>query len=202
MAIVFDNLNFAAGEEVIITGMVDDATVTTIQYGGTDYPLADSTFSFNLGVIDAGSYEFVITMVDGVTPGEVVTETIVVAEPEELPTQLPELTEEELEDMAKTNDPTPDFVPDYIPYEETVTSNIEVTAGSVTGFWPIETTEQKFPTRRNIDVTHPDPTINGSDGLFNDLGRKADLLDEDSGSNRLTTRSASGSAIATTGFTL
>lgn len=206
MAIVFDNLNFAAGEEIVITGMVDDDTVTTVNYGGTDYPLTDSTFSFNLGVQDPGTYEFAITLVDGTTPGEVITENIVVASEESTEstesTELAELTEDELLDMAKANDPTPDFIADYVPFVVSDTDNIVVEAGSVTGFWPIETTEQKFPTRRNIDTTHPNPEVNGADGMFNGHGRQADLVDEDSNSERLVTRKAEGSAIATTGFTL
>lgn len=194
--IIFDKLTFASEEEVIIAGVVQDATVTKIGYGEVEYPLTDSAFSLNMGTLEAGEYGLSITLVDGDSAGQIVNETLTIY------TVPEELTEEQVLEMAEVGDPTPDFIPDYTPYTESNTESVVVNAGSVTGFWPIETTAQKFPERRNINVTHPDPEVNGSDGLFNSLGRQADLTDEASDSERLVTRSGGqGSAISTTGFT-
>jgi hypothetical protein len=199
--IAFDKLNFAAGEEVIITGTVDDATATGILYGESQerIELSNGEFILSLGTPDAGKdYEFSVTIADGDSVGEIITETITIEAAEVTEVTEPSDGSVDEEDMGvKLSDPSPDYIPDYKQFQPTDTDTIEDELGSRTGFVPIDvTSEEKYPARRNIQTTHP---VNG---LFGS-GDSTSLADEDSDADHLTTRNGgSGSPIATSGFTV
>jgi hypothetical protein len=211
--IVLNESSFNSGEDFVLAGIVTDdagelysASTLAVDYVGQEYTVdvKDGSFSIPLNAIDeAGAYSVDLTaVVDGVAEAEAVTVEFSVVDPSAGETPPEEvLTEEELAaQIDELNDPSPDFVADYVPYSETDTENLVANEGSFQGIGkPIETDKVRFPERRRIDVTHPNPEINGVIGLTG-YTKKTDMEDEASDSERHSVRGG-GSAMGATGFT-
>lgn len=213
MAIItLNESSFNSGEDFVLSGIVTDdagelytATTLAVDYVGQEYTVdvTDGSFSIDLNAItEAGLYSIDLTaVVDGVAEENATTVEFTIIDPETGTT--PEetvLSEEELAaQIDELNDPSPDFIPDYVPYTETDTDNVVSNEGSFQGIKPIETDDVRFPERRRIDITHPNPETNGVIGLTGYV-KETDMEDEASDSERHSVRGG-GSAMGSTGFT-
>ncbi len=220
MAITYDGLSFAQGEEVIIVGLVDNVGATDVAFNGKNYPITNGEFTINLGKnLAVGTYELSISVVGGEDDGTVLTNTLTITAP-----VVATMTEEEVIASVTKNDTIQDYIPDYQIGKESDTDNVEFYPGSTVGFKPLEhndkvTPEQlaidpsagyakKFPVRR-LMANEIRAEYFPYDGDFDPktitpfpLGRRADLLEDGKNAPEKTVRGgANSSPLPTTGFT-
>ena len=178
--IVITPTEFTVGNDIIINGIIDDSTVTLIDVNGSSVALTDGTFSLNLGQLDAQAYSLPITISDGDSVGETINIEFNVSaaqgpeetEPEETPPSQSVITDdgkytgvtehgsalEDQEFYGKIMEGfgSNKFVPDYIPNKKipVAVDKIKTTLGGDPLYVPIESLEQRFPLRRNLEDSH------------------------------------------------
>ena len=179
--IVITPTEFTVGNDIIINGIIDDSTVTLIDVNGSSVALTDGTFSLNLGQLDAQAYSLPITISDGDSVGETINIEFNVSaaaqgpeetEPEETPPSQSVITDdgkytgvtehgsalEDQEFYGKIMEGfgSNKFVPDYIPNKKipVAVDEIKTTLGGDPLYVPIESLEQRFPLRRNLEDSH------------------------------------------------
>ena len=178
--IVIEPTEFTVGNDIIINGIIDDSTDTLIDVNGSSVALTDGTFSLNLGQLDAQAYSLPITISDGDSVGETINIEFNVSaaqgpeetEPEETPPSQSVITDdgkytgvtehgsalEDQEFYGKIMEGfgSNKFVPDYIPNKKipVAVNKIKTTLGGDPLYVPIESLEQRFPLRRNLEDSH------------------------------------------------
>ena len=178
--IVITPTEFTVGNDIIINGIIDDSTVTLIDVNGSSVALTDGTFSLNLGQLAAQAYSLPITISDGDSVGETINIEFNVSaaqgpeetEPEETPPSQSVITDdgkytgvtehgsalEDQEFYGKIMEGfgSNKFVPDYIPNKKipVAVDKIKTTLGGDPLYVPIESLEQRFPLRRNLEDSH------------------------------------------------
>ena len=181
--IVITPTEFTVGNDVIINGIIDDESVSKIDVNGSVIDLTGSEFSLNLGQLTAQAYALPITILDGASAGETTEINFTVsAEPETgtggsaEPTTLEAGVSGVITDDGKYTGVTEHgaalegqefynkiiedfdsnkFIPDYIPNKKMPeVDSIKTTLGGDPLYVPIESLEQRFPLRRNLEDSH------------------------------------------------
>ena len=181
--IVITPTEFTVGNDVIINGIIDDETVSKIDVNGSVIDLTGSEFSLNLGQLTAQAYALPITILDGDSAGETTEINFTVsAEPEtggdgSTEPETPEtsassvitddgkytgvtehgaaLEGQEFYNKIMEDFDSNKFIPDYIPNKKMPeVDSIKTTLGGDPLYVPIESLEQRFPLRRNLEDSH------------------------------------------------
>lgn len=171
--IVITPTEFTVGNDVIINGIIDDESVSKIDVNGSVIDLTGSEFSLNLGQLAAQSYALPITILDGDSAGETTEINFTVsAEPTTPETPASSVITDDgkytgvtehgaaLEGQEFYNKIMEDFdsnkfIPDYIPNKKMPNvDSIKTTLGGDPLYVPIESLEQRFPLRRNLEDSH------------------------------------------------
>lgn len=171
--IVITPTEFTVGNDVIINGIIDDESVSKIDVNGSVIDLTGSEFSLNLGQLTAQSYALPITILDGDSAGETTEINFTVsAEPTTPETPASSVITDDgkytgvtehgaaLEGQEFYNKIMEDFdsnkfIPDYIPNKKMPeVDSIKTTLGGDPLYVPIESLEQRFPLRRNLEDSH------------------------------------------------
>lgn len=171
--IVITPTEFTVGNDVIINGIIDDESVSKIDVNGSVIDLTGSEFSLNLGQLTAQSYALPITILDGDSAGETTEINFTVsAEPTTPETPASNVITDDgkytgvtehgaaLEGQEFYNKIMEDFdsnkfIPDYIPNKKMPeVDSIKTTLGGDPLYVPIESLEQRFPLRRNLEDSH------------------------------------------------
>lgn len=181
--IVITPTEFTVGNDVIINGIIDDESVSKIDVNGSVIDLTGSEFSLNLGQLAAQAYALPITILDGDSAGETTEINFTVsAEPttggggSTEPTTLEAPASNVITDDGKYTGVTEHgaalegqefynkimedfdsnkFIPDYIPNKKMPeVDSIKTTLGGDPLYVPIESLEQRFPLRRNLEDSH------------------------------------------------
>lgn len=171
--IVITPTEFTVGNDVIINGIIDDESVSKIDVNGSVIDLTGSEFSLNLGQLTAQSYALPITILDGDSAGETTEINFTVsAEPTTPETPASSVITDDgkytgvtehgaaLEGQEFYNKIMEDFdsnkfIPDYIPNKKMPNvDSIKTTLGGDPLYVPIESLEQRFPLRRNLEDSH------------------------------------------------
>lgn len=171
--IVITPTEFTVGNDVIINGIIDDESVSKIDVNGSVIDLTGSEFSLNLGQLAAQSYALPITILDGDSAGETTEINFTVsAEPTTPETPASSVITDDgkytgvtehgaaLEGQEFYNKIMEDFdsnkfIPDYIPNKKMPeVDSIKTTLGGDPLYVPIESLEQRFPLRRNLEDSH------------------------------------------------
>ena len=216
--IVITPTEFTVGNDVIINGIIDDESVSKIDVNGSVIDLTGSEFSLNLGQLTAQAYALPITILDGDSAGETTEINFTVsAEPEtggdgstepEAPasnvitddgkyTGVTEhgaaLEGQEFYNKIMEDFDSNKFIPDYIPNKKMPeVDSIKTTLGGDPLYVPIESLEQRFPERRNLNDVHG--------ALFGDRYHP-DMVDKSEAPIKEVDRFTTAS-IGTSGFTL
>ena len=168
--IVITPTEFTVGNDVIINGIIDDESVSKIDVNGSVIDLTGSEFSLNLGQLTAQAYALPITILDGASAGETTEINFTVSAEPETPAsnvitddgKYTGVTEHgaALEGQEFYNKIIEDFdsnkfIPDYIPNKKMPeVDSIKTTLGGDPLYVPIESLEQRFPLRRNLEDSH------------------------------------------------
>lgn len=180
--IVITPTEFTVGNDVIINGIIDDESVSKIDVNGSVIDLTGSEFSLNLGQLTAQAYALPITILDGDSAGETTEINFTVSaepetgggstEPETLEASASNVITDDgkytgvtehgaaLEGQEFYNKIIEDFdsnkfIPDYIPNKKMPeVDSIKTTLGGDPLYVPIESLEQRFPLRRNLEDSH------------------------------------------------
>ena len=177
--IVITPTEFTVGNDVIINGIIDDESVSKIDVNGSVIDLTGSEFSLNLGQLTAQAYALPITILDGDSAGETTEINFTVsagvsvsATPETPETPASNVITDDgkytgvtehgaaLEGQEFYNKIMEDFdsnkfIPDYIPNKKMPeVDSIKTTLGGDPLYVPIESLEQRFPPRRNLEDSH------------------------------------------------
>lgn len=168
--IVITPTEFTVGNDVIINGIIDDESVSKIDVNGSVIDLTGSEFSLNLGQLTAQAYALPITILDGDSAGETTEINFTVSAEPEAPAssvitddgKYTGVTEHgaALEGQEFYNKIIEDFdsnkfIPDYIPNKKMPNvDSIKTTLGGDPLYVPIESLEQRFPLRRNLEDSH------------------------------------------------
>ena len=182
--IVIEPTEFTVGNDVIINGIIDDESVSKIDVNGSVIDLTGSEFSLNLGQLTAQAYALPITILDGDSAGETTEINFTVSaetpggetggstEPEAPETPASNVNTDDgkytgvtehgaaLEGQEFYNKIIEDFdsnkfIPDYIPNKKMPNvDSIKTTLGGDPLYVPIESLEQRFPLRRNLEDSH------------------------------------------------
>lgn len=182
--IVIEPTEFTVGNDVIINGIIDDESVSKIDVNGSVIDLTGSEFSLNLGQLTAQAYALPITILDGDSAGETTEINFTVSaetpggetggstEPEAPETPASNVNTDDgkytgvtehgaaLEGQEFYNKIIEDFdsnkfIPDYIPNKKMPeVDSIKTTLGGDPLYVPIESLEQRFPLRRNLEDSH------------------------------------------------
>ena len=168
--IVITPTEFTVGNDVIINGIIDDESVSKIDVNGSVIDLTGSEFSLNLGQLTAQAYALPITILDGDSAGETTEINFTVSAETETPAsnvntddgKYTGVTEHgaALEGQEFYNKIIEDFdsnkfIPDYIPNKKMPeVDSIKTTLGGDPLYVPIESLEQRFPLRRNLEDSH------------------------------------------------
>lgn len=171
--IVITPTEFTVGNDVIINGIIDDESVSKIDVNGSVIDLTGSEFSLNLGQLAAQAYALPITILDGDSAGETTEINFTVsAEPTTPETPASSVITDDgkytgvtehgaaLEGQEFYNKIMEDFdsnkfIPDYIPNKKMPeVDSIKTTLGGDPLYVPIESLEQRFPLRRNLEDSH------------------------------------------------
>lgn len=171
--IVITPTEFTVGNDVIINGIIDDESVSKIDVNGSVIDLTGSEFSLNLGQLAAQAYALPITILDGDSAGETTEINFTVsAEPTTPETPASSVITDDgkytgvtehgaaLEGQEFYNKIMEDFdsnkfIPDYIPNKKMPNvDSIKTTLGGDPLYVPIESLEQRFPLRRNLEDSH------------------------------------------------
>lgn len=161
--IVITPTEFTVGNDVIINGIIDDESVSKIDVNGSVIDLTGSEFSLNLGQLTAQSYALPITILDGDSAGETTEINFTVsAEPTTDDGKYTGVTEhgaalegQEFYNKIMEDFDSNKFIPDYIPNKKMPeVDSIKTTLGGDPLYVPIESLEQRFPLRRNLEDSH------------------------------------------------
>ena len=182
--IVITPTEFTVGNDVIINGIIDDESVSKIDVNGSVIDLTGSEFSLNLGQLTAQAYALPITILDGDSAGETTEINFTVSaetpggetggstEPETPEASASNVITDDgkytgvtehgaaLEGQEFYNKIIEDFdsnkfIPDYIPNKKMPeVDSIKTTLGGDPLYVPIESLEQRFPLRRNLEDSH------------------------------------------------
>lgn len=168
--IVITPTEFTVGNDVIINGIIDDESVSKIDVNGSVIDLTGSEFSLNLGQLTAQSYALPITILDGDSAGETTEINFTVSAETEAPassvitddgkyTGVTEhgaaLEGQEFYNKIMEDFDSNKFIPDYIPNKKMPeVDSIKTTLGGDPLYVPIESLEQRFPLRRNLEDSH------------------------------------------------
>ena len=168
--IVITPTEFTVGNDVIINGIIDDESVSKIDVNGSVIDLTGSEFSLNLGQLTAQSYALPITILDGDSAGETTEINFTVSAETEAPassvitddgkyTGVTEhgaaLEGQEFYNKIMEDFDSNKFIPDYIPNKKMPNvDSIKTTLGGDPLYVPIESLEQRFPLRRNLEDSH------------------------------------------------
>ena len=208
--IVITPTEFTVGNDVIINGIIDDESVSKIDVNGSVIDLTGSEFSLNLGQLTAQAYALPITILDGDSAGETTEINFTVsAEPTPETPASSVITDDgkytgvtehgaALEGQEFYNKIMEDFdsnkfIPDYIPNKKMPeVDSIKTTLGGDPLYVPIESIEQRFPPRRNLNDVHG--------ALFGDRYHP-DMVDKSEAPIKEVDRFTTAS-IGTSGFTL
>ena len=182
--IVITPTEFTVGNDVIINGIIDDESVSKIDVNGSVIDLTGSEFSLNLGQLTAQAYALPITILDGDSAGETTEINFTVSaetpggetggstEPETPEAGASNVITDDgkytgvtehgaaLEGQEFYNKIIEDFdsnkfIPDYIPNKKMPdVDSIKTTLGGDPLYVPIESLEQRFPLRRNLEDSH------------------------------------------------
>ena len=182
--IVITPTEFTVGNDVIINGIIDDESVSKIDVNGSVIDLTGSEFSLNLGQLTAQAYALPITILDGDSAGETteINFTVSAETPggetggstgpttPETPassvitddgkyTGVTEhgaaLEGQEFYNKIMEDFDSNKFIPDYIPNKKMPNvDSIKTTLGGDPLYVPIESLEQRFPLRRNLEDSH------------------------------------------------
>ena len=168
--IVITPTEFTVGNDVIINGIIDDESVSKIDVNGSVIDLTGSEFSLNLGQLTAQSYALPITILDGDSAGETTEINFTVSAETETPassvitddgkyTGVTEhgaaLEGQEFYNKIMEDFDSNKFIPDYIPNKKMPNvDSIKTTLGGDPLYVPIESLEQRFPLRRNLEDSH------------------------------------------------
>lgn len=166
--IVITPTEFTVGNDVIINGIIDDETVSKIDVNGSVIDLTGSEFSLNLGQLTAQAYALPITILDGDSAGETTEINFTVSAEAPASNVITDdgkytgVTEHgaALEGQEFYNKIIEDFdsnkfIPDYIPNKKMPeVDSIKTTLGGDPLYVPIESLEQRFPLRRNLEDSH------------------------------------------------
>lgn len=168
--IVITPTEFTVGNDVIINGIIDDESVSKIDVNGSVIDLTGSEFSLNLGQLTAQAYALPITILDGDSAGETTEINFTVSAETETPasnvitddgkyTGVTEhgaaLEGQEFYNKIMEDFDSNKFIPDYIPNKKMPNvDSIKTTLGGDPLYVPIESLEQRFPLRRNLEDSH------------------------------------------------
>lgn len=166
--IVITPTEFTVGNDVIINGIIDDESVSKIDVNGSVIDLTGSEFSLNLGQLTAQAYALPITILDGDSAGETTEINFTVSAETETPggetddgkyTGVTEhgaaLEGQEFYNKIIEDFDSNKFIPDYIPNKKMPeVDSIKTTLGGDPLYVPIESLEQRFPLRRNLEDSH------------------------------------------------
>ena len=206
--IVITPTEFTVGNDVIINGIIDDESVSKIDVNGSVIDLTGSEFSLNLGQLTAQAYALPITILDGDSAGETTEINFTVSAETETPassvitddgkyTGVTEhgaaLEGQEFYNKIMEDFDSNKFIPDYIPNKKMPNvDSIKTTLGGDPLYVPIESLEQRFPERRNLNDVHG--------ALFGDRYHP-DMVDKSEAPIKEVDRFTTAS-IGTSGFTL
>ena len=168
--IVITPTEFTVGNDVIINGIIDDESVSKIDVNGSVIDLTGSEFSLNLGQLTAQAYALPITILDGDSAGETTGINFTVSAETKTPassvitddgkyTGVTEhgaaLEGQEFYNKIMEDFDSNKFIPDYIPNKKMPeVDSIKTTLGGDPLYVPIESLEQRFPLRRNLEDSH------------------------------------------------
>lgn len=160
--IVITPTEFTVGNDVIINGIIDDESVSKIDVNGSVIDLTGSEFSLNLGQLTAQAYALPITILDGDSAGETTEINFTVSAETETPGGETGVTEhgaalegQEFYNKIMEDFDSNKFIPDYIPNKKMPeVDSIKTTLGGDPLYVPIESLEQRFPLRRNLEDSH------------------------------------------------
>ena len=166
--IVITPTEFTVGNDVIINGIIDDESVSKIDVNGSVIDLTGSEFSLNLGQLPAQAYVLPITILDGDSAGETTEINFTVSAEAPASNVITDdgkytgvtehgaaLEGQEFYNKIMEDFDSNKFIPDYIPNKKMPeVDSIKTTLGGDPLYVPIESLEQRFPLRRNLEDSH------------------------------------------------
>lgn len=166
--IVITPTEFTVGNDVIINGIIDDETVSKIDVNGSVIDLTGSEFSLNLGQLTAQAYALPITILDGDSAGETTEINFTVSAETPASSVITDdgkytgvtehgaaLEGQEFYNKIMEDFDSNKFIPDYIPNKKMPeVDSIKTPLGGDPLYVPIESLEQRFPPRRNLNDVH------------------------------------------------